>query len=558
MSTPKVQLKVYKLRADANMDDLRKTLTTQEYRKLSAVKPGFEIYVRTKERPPRWLPLVAQITLESIELSNKEASFVLIRVTDYSAYAITGGQGHTAIQNYIDVTFGLETISRLIHPNKIKLRRDKSLTGRVDQSETIYRRYENYNTDPLDWAKLLKHVLGEADKNHIEQALGLARNDEKPIRIEGGSSFSIKRAITIEEVETITSRLDNILERPQRFPVLKGFSELITKEEKESSRQRLDEVLRSEYYKYLQEGERSGSSSLDISYEDAREFVLASKFRLSFWEQVAEVDALDIDVVFHHLQKFGVPGDRLTSKLLQRCKVEAFDSDGRTLFKSNVASMLVAEFSCQNRECILVDGRWFVAERGFVRELEEKLQNFVADQGSYSLPEWPEFDGKLAKEEDYISRVATCFPGFCSLHGEHIMATRAPGDKVELCDLLDTRGNTVNLVFVKRGIAGQVRELASQARDSIELLFSEPTFYERAVKKIEAKCGLNGLLDRENIGVLLAVVDHVGARRSREPLAKRMSTLAKLEAVHALQFLRGQGVKRLALIEISVASASGL
>lgn len=548
-TVPKATLRVYKLALP--VDELRRQLEERSYNPVPVDREGFELFVKTAVKEPKWLPVLKELATSLPDLENREASFVLLRFTDGGTYVLTGGSGHFVVQPFIDGDFGLEIACRLIPPYRVKLLTAKNPAGRIEQEESIYRGYYNYKADASNWSKVIKHLLGAVEGDDLQSGLGLPVERDKQVRIEGTAGFAIKKALTLDEIETVIAHLDDVMKREPLISPMKGFVEA-SKDIRANLRDELSRAIRTEYEAYLREPDTYASTALSLSYRDARQLVLASTFNLRLGRSaVSSVESLDIPTLFHELNEHGWTVEDLSR--FERIRVEGLDDDGNILFDCPLRDLLVAELTYNNQVYVLVDNRWFLAQRTFIERLDNQLGTVVVTDQSFWLPEWPTNGGKPVSEDEYLLKgpVTTC-NGLCVLHRKHVVVTD-PRDKAEICDILDTRHDHPRLVFVKRGIAAQVRELARQAVDSFELLLAHEDFRRRAFSKVAQHCGnATGKSDVSRWGAILAVVDHVPQRLPGQPLSVRMTTLAKMEVVKAIQELRGHGLSPVFLYEITM------
>jgi uncharacterized protein (TIGR04141 family) len=96
-----------------------------------------------------------------LKTTNENTSFVLLRTINGHTYAFTGGIGFFAIQGTVNRDFGIDLISKIIDPDRIKYIKQKPLAGKTVQEERVYKEYYNYNFDPNNWGKVSKEILGE-------------------------------------------------------------------------------------------------------------------------------------------------------------------------------------------------------------------------------------------------------------------------------------------------------------------------------------------------------------------------------------------------------------
>lgn len=521
---------VYKI--DTQLELVIDHLKTNRYQEIPNERRGYRLFVAAIDTTPKWASFLNGITKEQLEFKNVSASFVLIRVVGPAeAYAVTGGFGTYAIQPFIDRDFGLDVLSRLINPDKIKSLRQQAISGNVIQEELVYKRTYTYHTDPLSWLKLPRQILGEVEKDDFSTELGLERNDRRPIRLESRRGFSIRRSLSIDELDTLLDHLQRIKSRPRRLELLKGCEEVSPGLRKELE-DVLTEHVSSLYERYLEDPDNFEDNSVFLASDDAHQWLLCTRFTISLGSRThvsEQLELTDLLNAFREWEMSSLPD-------LSKIEVHGYDEDGRQQIHGRLTEFIMAEIPHRNQPHIFMDRRWFRVRYSFSEHLDEIIRPFLAAESDYSLHPWPASEKGPITEDRYIEEILKQDTRLVVFHKNPVY-TRS--GRAEMCDIYDMRNERPCLVFIKRGITSKSRELSRQAVDSVLLLLSDPEFQNEAVEKLRAQ-GIE-VTDRfafNECGVVLAVVDEKDGPTN--PLLERMRIISKIEFAFALQTLKSR------------------
>ena len=523
----KVIMNVYRLKTP--IEEVIDSLKARGYSEVPCNRDKYLLFLAGVVTKPKWGPFLNEIAREPQGFQNLYASFVLMRTsTDSATYAVTGGLGTLHIGPFVDPDFGLDVLSRLIDPDKIKSIRQQAISGNVLQEEFVYKRTHPYFTDPLGWLKLPRQIMGEIDKADFSQALGLERNDRRPIHIESKRGFLVRRSLSFDELDTLFNRLDVIEGQLPRLELLKGCEEVPS-----SRRKQLDERLAQHismlFHRYLENPVEFTDSSVFLASDDAHRWLLCTRFEASMGSKKHESFQMELNDLFAAFQDW----EMTTLPDLSKVKISGYDEEGAELIQGKLTDFLMAEIICDNQSYILIDRRWFRIRSSFSEHLDEIIKRFLSTEQNYSLGPWPMNSRGLVTEDQYIDSVAQSNKHLVKFHKDHVSTKSG---KAEICDIFDARGQQFRLVFVKRGITSKSRELSRQAVDSVLLLLADNEFREKAIQKLREKgISLPPDFSFGKCGVVLAVVDEKD--RASTGLLERLPVISKIEFAFALQTL---------------------
>ena len=108
--------------------------------------------------PPPWFNCISELnnTEKNINFDNVSSSYILLKQTNNSIYAITGGYGHNYIKEDIEKGFGLNLIPKLVESQDSIVKRvvEDRLTGnRI--SDSRINRYSTTLDNESNFASML-------------------------------------------------------------------------------------------------------------------------------------------------------------------------------------------------------------------------------------------------------------------------------------------------------------------------------------------------------------------------------------------------------------------
>ncbi|MFJ7993297.1 DUF6119 family protein [Peribacillus frigoritolerans] len=521
-----------------------KNLKENGFEEIECKDPKYRLYTTKKVKKPKWERILLQVAEDptKIKASNETSSFVLLRSIGANAYAFTGGIGFFSIQNYIVQDFGIDLISKIIDPDRIKYIKQKPLAGKTVQEEHIFKEYYNYEFDPNNWGKISKEILGEIKDTDLKTDLGIDISGKFKIRLQGKSSFTINRSLTLDQLDTVLERLEEFSNKEDKFRLYKGFSEVKNSDRKNSLSEILIQNLISLYKGYRDKKYDTVESNIIISYADVREFILSDYYVLSYKTDSITLNELSLEHIFDFLIDLGI--EEFDESYLSMVKIAGYDNEDEMRYMDKLKVFLVADVLKEKTNYCYIDQKWFEVSKDLIEIANEEvckvLENYIVDD--FKLPHWKHDSEKLETEDSYI-------PGICSgnlvqMHRNHIYIKGH--DKAEVCDIVDLRKDEALFIFVKKGLGTTLRELFAQARNSMELYYKDGQFRSDSLKKIKDKTTQN--FDENKVGVILAFTDHILKRDTL--LVEKISTVVKLDLIQTFSFLDGMGIKNIMIYEI--------
>lgn len=545
----KSKFSIFKV-ADGIIDKLAENLARKGYVNVECNNPHQTLFIsRGEPGLPKWVSFLESISdSDQIrELTKITPAFILLYSIEKTCYAITGGGGHCHIKRYVDENFGLDTISKIIEPDKIKVIRQKALTGRVEELERVFKESYNYDFDTSNWGKLTKEIIGKLNKSLFNELFGIAGGKSATVKLAAKSSLWMSKSVSSEELDEIIRKLHEIQNKQPRFYLFKGYIQIQNKMLINSLDNRILENLNDEFERFLNQQRTYIESTIHLSYGDAKEFLLCDQYSLALpnpKDQI-RVDTLDLPTVFSLFHQKVFP--EIKRHHLVQTKIIGQDSDGEERdVRGSLKKFLYAEVTFQDEKYYFVDGRWYQLTEDFRREIDVMVEKIIKESDNkFSLPLWS--GGLISKNEpEYITEI--CADNrFINMHNQHIPLRNG---RAELCDVISLKSG-VHLVFIKRGTGSGLRELFAQARFSMEFFKNDTQFRDKAFSKIQEKNRGRKIhkaaLDKSS--VVLAINDK-SINRNHKPLENKLTTLAKLDLIHCVNNLKELGIEHVIIHEI--------
>lgn len=497
----------------------------------------FEFYLAASPPiAPKWAKVFKPLAQDPsvLDVKNKSWSFVLITTAGGVHYAVCGGNGSFQVQKYIEEGFGLSVVSKVVEPNKIKYKKSKPLSGRTAQEESVYKEYYNYDFDTSNWGKITKEILGEVSQSALTEFFGLSFASKHKIRLDGKNSISINRAIGIEGLRTLISKLAEVEAKEPKIHIINGFKEVDDAALREQLSEKIVETLGTQFAAFISAPDDFEETNIGISYSDAKEFLLCGSFVIQLGDHVEFFETFALGDVFAFLQRAGKNSFR--DSHLNGVHITGLDADDNPKLAGPLRSFIYAELLLASTKYFFIDKKWFEVEQSFQDSVDEKvrqiLSNSSAALGAFALPDWKLIGGKIEIEGAYIDHV--CTGNLHKLHTKHVIISGS--DKCEACDIVDTRTAETGFIFVKRGLGSDFREMLAQARSSAELFIRDKTFRQKAKDKVEEEAHKTGINFEPNPFFVLAFTDK-STLRGGQSLVDRLTTIVKTDLVHTFEFL---------------------
>lgn len=491
-------------------------------------------------RPPKWLATLKGAARNPEDLgriTNRTASFALLIEIGTAWYAACGGLGSHHIKEFFKPEFGLDVLTRLVSPGKIKAKRQKVLLSEVKQVMEVYRGKYDFSLDPTNWGRLTRELIATGPPEELSRVLGIPLRGRRAVTLEGKDGFQVHRAMTVTEAIRAAESFEAILAEQPRISIMRGCKPVEKKQRTQALFRHLTTVLQGEFESFKTDPTGWIEHDIGLSYSDVMELLRCEQFTIRIGRRSGEpCDSMELVDLFFELHRRGIPN--LIDSHLTGIRVSGVDEEGGQRIDAKLGNLLHGEIRFAGKLYFVSDGRWYELQNEFLDEVDGQFRAEVdrsrSELDGFNMPAWSPPTGRAVSEDRFIDAVCEQ-TGFYKFHTHHVIVDGP--DRAELCDILDVRRASAKLVFIKRGLGAKLRELCEQAYSSALLYWFSPKF------KAKANDLLEGRVPRphpENIARPMIVLAFVDLRRrgADRPLAERLTSVAKLAVVRTVRELR--------------------
>ena len=420
------------------------------------------IYYQTKDDViPRWRNFLKRLLADEASIHNLKSithSFLLFIEYKGVMYAITGGIGFFALDNFISQSFGMEILARLIKKNSqvIKHTQQRGVSGNL-LGQTRFYRGDQRLSDEKEFGKIFKEVRASLDKDVLKKTFGFKEIEltNKGSGCLAKNSFQINKVVDIDELLRIITKLTDLLEKEPNFPInsvelIKGKNQEITSLLLGLEARLIDKL----YEHYNNETE----CDFDLCHVQFDKYLTA----LSYFAYTNNIDegiqlngAISLTELFKKLkEKYDhevKDVDFFRNFILKYQFIETQDDNGEFLTKDSVYNHIHGEIEYNGSSYFLIDKQWYRIKDAFVNNLNLSCNELLEDAWDDFLITAP-FTHKVERHfnESFIGQDGT------------IVLDTITSDNIEACDILKYDNNSIHLIHVKQGFNNSIRDLAAQ------------------------------------------------------------------------------------------------
>lgn len=326
---------------------------------------------------PNWEGMITKLFQKMewktlFDLENVNVSYILFYLIKESIYAMTAGYGSHLIKNYIEKSWGLYLMPKILGDNEgvIRVIKENNLYG-----NTLSMNKANRYTTNLEFEKKMSAVFNELSlevSDEVAKDLGLSNGEKKKkTGMLLKDSLCLRKSIDIEQLKNVLNEIYKIEKRKDRYSM-----------------------------GYFQSAKKAGFSNGDlfstlqdcILNGDLEKFVLIGddyqKYCIDADEYII-IDENGIDcytsnerITFEELIDFAAGDKSLTRTriftVLKNWKVQTKDANGNVvLYPIPIINALqgFVEFGEKKIPCFLTQGDWFCLNTRYIDILNEEFEN---------------------------------------------------------------------------------------------------------------------------------------------------------------------------------------
>lgn len=436
-------------------------------------KDGIKYYLflyNFDEKKSNWSTFLPPelVTNSLFDVSN--LSLLLFIDDGIDIFIVIGGKAYQAVTPFIDHSFGLSLISKILTPNKdsIVSISSRSITGvRSGISE-------QYSQEFLisDFAKFGKvpteiHIVLSEDMSSEHFSFFQSKPKER-IKIYAGKSFKVKKHINFNELHLLIQEFGFMREKVSN-QYLSTYIEIKSNHRREEEFKPL--LVKSLYNELEFIGKTPNTKDkrfkFDLScpnklveFYGADYYVLKEKIGEEGrkYEEFARTEnrediynlvmkrALEVtgDNDYFEFRRF-ISGVRLLSY-----------SDSKRSSSASFLFHFTTEFDSEEGKSIfLVDNKWYILNNSFIDDLKfecvQCIRNHKLEDNIFNLS----WSNSIKKEFEYNSL-------YLEEEGDYYLFDTLTPQGIELCDVLYSTPDTTYLIHVKNGFDNSMRELSNQ------------------------------------------------------------------------------------------------
>lgn len=326
---------------------------------------------------PNWEGMITKLFQKMegetlFDLENVNVSYILFYSIKESIYAMTAGYGSHLIKNYIEKSWGLYLMPKILGDNEgvIRVIKENNLYG-----NTLSMNKANRYTTNLEFEKKMSAVFNELSLevgDEVAKDLGLSNGEKKrKIGMLLKDSLCLRKSIDIEQLKNVLNEIYKIEKRKDQYSM--GYFQSAKKAgfsngELFSALQ--DCILNRDFEKFVLIGDDYQKYCVD-----AAEYIIID-------ENGTDCYTSDERITFEELIDFAAGNKSLTKTriftVLKNWKVQTNDANGNVVLHPipiiNALQGFV-ELGEKNIPCFLAQGDWLCLNERYIDILNEEFEN---------------------------------------------------------------------------------------------------------------------------------------------------------------------------------------
>jgi len=425
----------------------------------------YYLYVhKHKEQNSEWFSYFPPELTSKWDFKHQELSIILFVNNSIDIFVIVGGVAFQQIVEFIDHTFGLKLLSKIINPDEDEIVsiNSRGLTGVRSGISEQYRQ-EIKVADFAKFGKLpteIHLILSLRTTDSYFSFLKNRPNDR--VRVYVGKSFKIKKNLTFEELKLLVREIEHIMGLEE--------SDFLSSYIQETNRSVLEEnfqplLINKIFNDFGNLGRLATVDDIRFKFEfcnsnnmigfyGADKYLMSEKSGNSYQVFAETYDRKDIyeKVLLYTKTKLPNPSLFEFRSFIQGIRVLAYQ-DGKKVCSGSFLYHFTSEFELGPQSVFLVDNRWYRLRFSFLQELKQEAISVLRN---YKLPDnifnksWP----APISENQYNMQ-------YHNIDKYMVFDTITPHG-IELCDVLYIGDDATYLIHVKKGFDNSMRELTNQ------------------------------------------------------------------------------------------------
>ena len=496
--------------------------------------------------PVGWKNYVEKFLDSPLDIGNTKSFSILLLIKPKeqfdNIYAITfGNLSYFVIQNYIDMNFGLDILSRIIDPNSniVKSSKGQNVVGSTQGQLSIYRQLHSLS-DIEDFGRIFQELNASIKKDMLEQFGIKTEKDFKNCCAK--ASFQIKTSVPFDTIEKYIQGCEYAKTLPAQ--PINSSRQLDKKKDKDL----IDRLIKTKVQKLWQELQQQ--EKIDICHKDFDKYINAESYKCKYKKQEAEFSFGDTlsDIV----KLFDINEENFEN-FLEKGRIISYSEDAKIETQDFIFNHLFLEHEEENnglnQKYFILNGEIYKLQEPFIESLNNKIKNyshknlFIIEP---SLKQWQR------------DKTETEFNELYEQENNTIVIHPYKYKNIELCDLIKYDENELYLYFVKDEFKSTIRELSYQVYNTAKIIENDinsnfeflKNFYDAFKLKYPDKINMNkavfiNLFITKSIRYVFAfrVKDNKKLYEMPEQFSSNIAKFALVDLVQKMNFIDNGSLK---------------
>ena len=477
------------------LNDIKQNIAKRENSDQKDIKvDGFVGVIYRTINTPDWDGMITNLFRQindkvDFDLENINVSYILFYPIKESIYAMTAGYGNHLIKNYIERSWGLYLMPKILGDDEGVIRevKENNLYGNA----LAVSKANRYTTNLLFEKKMsavFRELSLEVD-DEVAKIFGIS--DEKKKRKTSvllKDSLNLRKSIDIKRLKNVLSEIYEIEKKKDRYSM--GYFLSANK----------NGISNTDLFEALQECIMNNElDKFELIGDDYQKYCVDAEEYIITDERGSDYYTSDVPITFEELIEFITEDRKLSrnyiSTVMRKWRIQTKDSSGNTLlFPISIFNALqgFVEFGKKEIPCFLMQGEWYCLNTKYISILDEDFKRrvdmnheLVKDiKAKYNLV------SKLKTEDSYND-------SFFSSE-KVIVAHKSLMDSFEIADLLFWDEKTLYIMCNK------MRFDASGTRDLTNQIWASANYLQARLNS------------RERNGFLMGYYTQISARYEKE------------------------------------------
>lgn len=390
----------------------------------------------------------------NFDLGNINVSYILFYPIKGNIYAMTAGFGNHLIKNYIERSWGLYLMPKILGDDEGVIRevKENNLYGNA-LAVSKANRYRTNLVFEKKMSAVFKELSLEVDDEVAEMFGILDKKKRRKTSVLLKDSLNLRKSIDIKQLKNVLSEIYEIEKRKDRYSM--GYflsAKKIGISNADLFRVLQDCIINKELDKFVLIGDDYQKYCVD-----AEEFVITDEMGIDCYTS-------NVPITFEELIEF-ITEDRELSRnyisiVMKKWKIQTKDTSGNTiLFPISIFNALqgFVEFGEKKIPCFLMQGEWYCLNTRYTSILDEEFKNRLDEKFELVKDVKAKFNlaSKLKTEDSYNDSFFTT--------EKIIVAHKVLTDRFEIADLIFWNDQTLYIMCNKMKFdASGARDLTNQ------------------------------------------------------------------------------------------------